>query len=165
MQYRERPRGIRANVGTWLRGDRVTNPYVRTCEGPCGQTRPTVRFPRTKTGRGRVCTACVVATRPRPTAAQRRRKRDLRLQREYGITAEEYDRMGRAQRWRCAICAHPPPDGQRLVVDHDHACGSVRALLCSACNLALGLLGDDPARLSSAVRYLSAHADLRAQVD
>ena len=73
--------------------------------------------------------------------------------------------MGRSQGWRCAICDRPPyPEGARLVVDHDHDCGTVRALLCSPCNSALGLMGDKPERLESAARYLSAYADLRSQV-
>lgn len=147
-------------------GDGVTNPHTRRCAGPCGQLRPLARFPRTRAGhRGRTCSACVTATMPPRTAAQRRRARDARLRREYGIDLAEYGRMGRAQKWRCAVCGHLPPEGQRLVVDHDHACGTVRALLCSACNSGLGLFGDDPARLASAAAYLSAHADLRAQVD
>lgn len=73
--------------------------------------------------------------------------------------------MGRSQKWLCAICQRPPyPTGSRLVVDHDHDCGTVRALLCAPCNSALGLFGDNPARLDAAARYLSAHADLRSQL-
>lgn len=142
----------------------MTSPYIRQCEGKCQQTRPLARFPRTPAGRGRTCSACVVASRPPRTAAQRRRAREGRLRARYGIDLAEYDRMGRAQRWRCAVCGHLAPDGQRLVVDHDHACGTVRGLLCSGCNAGLGLFGDDPRRLAAATSYLSAHADLRAQV-
>lgn len=73
--------------------------------------------------------------------------------------------MGREQRWRCAICDRRPyPAGSRLVVDHDHATGTVRGLLCGPCNSALGLMGDKPERLFTAARYLSHHADLRSQV-
>ncbi len=72
--------------------------------------------------------------------------------------------MGARQRWRCAICVRPPyPAGSRLVVDHDHGTGHVRALLCSPCNAALGLMGDRPERLEAAARYLSLHVDLRTQ--
>lgn len=63
--------------------------------------------------------------------------------------------MGASQQWRCAICSRKAyPAGSRLVVDHDHATGAVRALLCSPCNSALGLMGDKPDRLKAAARYL-----------
>jgi hypothetical protein len=72
--------------------------------------------------------------------------------------------MGRAQRWRCAVCGRRPrPQDGRLVVDHDHRTGAVRALLCAPCNSALGLFGDKPERLRAAAEYLDAHSrDSRA---
>jgi hypothetical protein len=39
-------------------------------------------------------------------------------------------------------------------VDHDHATGRVRGLLCAACNAALGLLQDNPRVILSAADYL-----------
>lgn len=78
------------------------------------------------------------------------------LQREYGITLAEYQRMLLAQGGGCAICDCRPencPHG-RLHVDHDHDTGIVRGLLCHACNIAIGLFGDDTERLDRARAYL-----------
>ena len=143
----------------------MTRPYVQTCTGPCGQTRPMGRFPKRGDGRARVCLECTRERRRKRSETERRADRDARLRQRYGITVDEYDRMVRRQRGMCAICRRPPyPRGSRLVVDHDHACGTVRGLLCSPCNSALGLMGDKPDRLEDAALYLSAHADLRTQV-
>jgi len=55
----------------------------------------------------------------------------------YGITIEDYDAMLAAQGGGCAIC-HTPPRSKRLHVDHDHADGRVRGLLCYHCNRTIG---------------------------
>lgn len=139
--------------------------YSRRCSS-CGETWPLGRFPKAGKDRSDVCADCrTLARRRARTPAVRKAAREARLRREYGISLDDYDRMGRAQHWRCAIChLLPYPKGSRLVVDHDHATGAVRALLCSSCNSALGLLGEWPDRLHEAVRYLSHHADLRSQL-
>ena len=41
-------------------------------------------------------------------------------------------------------------------IDHDHGTGNVRGVLCHACNVSLGLFGDDPVRLRRAADYLEA---------
>ena len=69
---------------------------------------------------------------------------------EYGLTLEDYDRMVLNQRSRCVICQQVKP----LVVDHDHATGKVRALLCQLCNSMLGMAGDSTAVLSRAKVYV-----------
>ena len=101
-------------------------------------------------------------------AAHGEERREYRLeydrQRQYGISRAEYETMAVAQGHRCAICREPETSKHQsgrtklLAVDHDHATGIVRALLCHACNTGIGSLGDDPARLERAADYLRAFA-------
>lgn len=77
-------------------------------------------------------------------------------ERKYGLSAEDFERMLADQNGTCAICETPAPDeqGRSLHVDHDHATGAVRGLLCSPCNLGIGTFKDDPATLERAANYL-----------
>lgn len=81
------------------------------------------------------------------------------LRRKYGISIEHYDQMLSAQNGVCAICERAEGNEIRgrvlaLAVDHDHATGRVRGLLCSACNTAIGLFGDDEALMAKARSYV-----------
>jgi hypothetical protein len=42
-----------------------------------------------------------------------------------------------AQSACCAICGEACATGRRLAVDHDHATGRIRGLLCFRCNTSL----------------------------
>jgi hypothetical protein len=63
-----------------------------------------------------------------------------RVEKLYGITPQDYDRLFQLQGGRCAICGRRPQT-KRLAVDHDHATGAVRGLLCASnengCNRAV----------------------------
>lgn len=52
------------------------------------------------------------------------------IERQYGITGDEYDALFRYQGGRCYICRRKPGK-KRLAVDHDHRTGEVRGLLCA----------------------------------
>jgi hypothetical protein len=41
-----------------------------------------------------------------------------------------------------------------MVIDHDHATGKARGMICNSCNAALGLIGDDPETLMRLAAYL-----------
>jgi hypothetical protein len=79
--------------------------------------------------------------------------RKSHLKRKYGITLEQYDAMLTAQLGVCAICSEKPGD-LTLHVDHDHATGAVRALLCIRCNNALGLFQESQLLFQAAADYL-----------
>lgn len=76
---------------------------------------------------------------------------------QYGITREDYEAMSNAQDHACKICgAEACMERSRvLCVDHDHATGAVRGLLCDRCNRALGGFRDSPALLAKATHYLN----------
>lgn len=72
------------------------------------------------------------------------------------VAREAYAIMMEDQQGLCAICKRPPRAGTGLVLDHCHDSGKLRGLLCSSCNLAIGLLQDDPDQLDAAAQYLRA---------
>lgn len=75
------------------------------------------------------------------------------LLKQYGMTVAQYDKRLTQQGGRCAIC-RALPGKRRLSVDHDHAFGQVRGLLCHRCNMILGLAGDRCSVLLAARDYL-----------
>jgi hypothetical protein len=78
------------------------------------------------------------------------------IERKYGITEEDYNNMFTNQGGRCKICGrHQTEFNYRLYVDHDHATGNIRGLLCHRCNFMIGLAEDNKSLLLSAIEYLS----------
>ena len=68
----------------------------------------------------------------------------------------EYDHMLRQQGGGCKICGTKTPKGKgRFHIDHCHKTNKIRGLLCTNCNVALGLLQDDIKISASAIQYLS----------
>ena len=60
-----------------------------------------------------------------------KKRADWYLTNSYGITRDQYDKILKVQKFRCAICkTDTPPKGQ-WNVDHDHQTDEVRGLLCS----------------------------------
>ncbi len=89
-----------------------------------------------------------------------RRQRESKLPSMYGITGDQYNELLIAQDGLCRICGKQETKIRHgrtvaLAVDHCHATGRVRGLLCNKCNRAIGWLGDDPALLIRAAEYLS----------
>lgn|SRR5574343_135398 len=71
----------------------------------------------------------------------RAKYRDRFLKSKYGITENDFLLMLKRQRGRCAICKRHHKKcargrclGVALHVDHDHATGRIRGLLCHHCN-------------------------------
>jgi hypothetical protein len=92
------------------------------------------------------------ASKARKSAYNKKRH----LERKYGITQSDWDAMYVAQGGVCAICKVPGRVGKhgKLAVDHCHATGRVRGLLCTPCNISIGILGETPEQWEVVWRYL-----------
>lgn len=133
-------------------GERPPGDADRVCEAP-GCTNSLAGY----NVHARFCGAACNAAGWRAVNPTRRRAYLLKC--TYGITQPEFDALLAAQGGVCAICKGVPPevDGKygQWNVDHDHDTGRVRGILCSACNIGIGQLGDSVPRLLVAVDYLT----------
>lgn len=79
--------------------------------------------------------------------------------RVYGLTKEAYLNLVNQQNNKCAICKNSETNKYKkyLSVDHCHATSKVRGLLCSRCNLALGMIDEDVERLKNMIKYIKKH--------
>lgn len=88
------------------------------------------------------------------------KQRAATMKHKYGITIEEHEVMLAKQDGACKICRSKtanwktPSRRDTFCVDHDHATGKVRGLLCVTCNTGLGGFRDSIQNLKSAILYL-----------
>lgn len=75
------------------------------------------------------------------------------LKQKYGITIQQYNLILKKQDGVCAICKSPPIK-RYFDVDHDHATGRVRGLLCNPCNRAVACVRDSAQNALSVAKYL-----------
>ena len=147
----------------------------------CGDRKPISEFHRNRAQRDGLngyCKPCWnvyckqrwAAEMDKPARLRTRRLGHLRT--KYSISLVEYEERLAAQGGRCPTCLRtvdeaPQPArtsglGLVFVVDHDHRCcptertcgKCIRGLLCSPCNMTLGFMQDDTARLERAIEYL-----------
>lgn len=80
-------------------------------------------------------------------------KRNLR--RHYGITLDQMQTIFLDQMGKCSICDEDFTESNEMHVDHNHATGQVRGLLCQGCNKGIGHFKEDTSKLQKAVLYLT----------
>lgn len=79
---------------------------------------------------------------------------------EFGITVEDVARAFNRQGGECVGCIQKlnldfsAPHRSRVYIDHDHATGEFRGLLCISCNHAIGRVKDDPMIMDRLATYL-----------
>lgn len=142
----------------------------------CGETKSAEQFNKRPTRpRGYLsrCKACSSTDRDNLTQAEytrsyrarekakdleafRRRETHRNLISKYRLTLAEYEAMVESQGGLCALCEKVPNGGKnkKLHIDHDHATGRIRGLLCHGCNTGLGNLREDVELLRKAIIYL-----------
>lgn len=126
----------------------------------CDQTKPATEFFRERKradGYTYLCKKCSMGSAKKWVGENRDKRKDYYLRRTYGLTLTQYNEMLDAQGGVCAICGTSDPKGKSgtyFVVDHNHETGNNRGLLCNRCNRAIGLLGESPGVLNSAIEYL-----------
>lgn len=167
----------------WSQGKPLDSVFPRDRDGQrmcrrCRQWFPLDEFPvhpqgRGDSGRYRLCGPCKAeygrdaarrsyrktrAERPEKVADIRRRQRERAARIHHGEAG-----LGVHQRREaghpCDICGERTA---RMAIDHCHAGGQVRGLLCARCNLVLGQVGDDTRLLGLMVTYLIEHATVTA---
>lgn len=112
-----------------------------------------------------MCAPCA-----REWAREYRRRPEVKVEhiaafrtRAYGVGPQLYAEMVAVGGGKCHACGLPETATRRgtvktLAVDHEHDTGTIRGLLCSRCNTALGLLGDNPGRIAALLVYLLNHS-------
>ena len=113
-----------------------------------------------------VCGACNNKLKGKRKQQERNRKRIkkkiddpegyrfMRLREKYEITKEDFHRI-KDQR-TCEICGGDN-GGRTLMLDHCHATGQIRGMLCRGCNHALGHFKDSIELMNAADLYLEAY--------
>ena len=136
----------------------------------CNTTKPIDEFfrnPIPKDKRASCCKVCsyknTLEWRTKNPEKYRQYLRKGHLKHAYGITVADWERMRDEQNGTCAICNGSGGE-YGLVVDHDHKSDRVRALLCQACNSAIGSLRESPDLCLKAAEYLQRHSSNVAEV-
>lgn len=89
------------------------------------------------------------------------RQRNYRLKRLFKIDLQEYNRLFQIQGGMCRLCGvHQSKLKVSLAVDHNHATGKIRGLLCMTCNRALGLFKDNLELLEKAKQYILVSSEI-----
>lgn len=90
-----------------------------------------------------------------------KKNREKITARRHGLTLDQYQELLVKQHGVCAICLKSETiiHGASkkiapLAIDHNHTTNTVRGLLCTKCNTALGLLDDSCERAQALINYL-----------
>lgn len=128
----------------------------------CGEVKASESYrvlARGQHGRSRQCKKCDQAqskewaSRPENRDRAARKAKRSKAVRTYGARGgEAWDRIQEGS--PCEACG---VRREYMHLDHNHSTGEFRGILCSQCNTALGLLGEDLERFSGLMAYMITH--------
>ena len=126
----------------------------------CGRRLALSEFPKNRSSRDGLATYCKPCHNRIGRENREKRHgstRHYHLLYRYGVGAAEVDRLIAEQGGLCAICRERPAEH----VDHDHATGAIRGVLCFNCNGGLGQFRDRVDLLLAASAYLQREPPLQ----
>ena len=133
------------------------NPKPRSYCKKCEAAQEKERYDKLPKSERKLATRDWERRNPKKYRMQRLRRRC----RAAGVTEDDIPRvLGLLESTKhCEICGvhvdkAPGKNKNTLSIDHDHATGSFRGLLCNNCNLGIGNFLDDPKLLRKAAKYL-----------
>ena len=120
----------------------------------CNQDKPISEFQvhnSSKDGYRYLCKDCKRKQSKKYRNPERTKTYDrLRSLKSYNLSEFDYYNLVEKQNGQCIICNQKTD----LVIDHNHITKNVRGLLCSRCNVGLGLFKDNIQSLKNAIKYL-----------
>jgi hypothetical protein len=145
----------------------------------CEQVKPISEFGKSNHLKDGYCSNCKDCENKKARDNRAKRKKEdpkkykrinknNNFKRLYGITLEEFDQMFERAGSQCEICSKglvkeregsKGPTDNVAVLDHCHTTGTVRAILCSQCNTALGLMKEDPTKIRQLADYAEKWVD------
>jgi hypothetical protein len=81
-------------------------------------------------------------------------KKKINLRKNYGLSITKWNEMALNQDRKCKLCGRVCESDKTFHVDHSHTDGHIRGLLCTQCNVGIGMFGDSIELLQKALLYL-----------
>lgn len=130
----------------------------------CLVSKPTTAFNRNRSKRDGLqaaCRSCDKLLHKTNYNYDRKRHQLMSKLSRRKCSLTKFEAMKKKQKNRCAICRRPERKINKttgkaisLSIDHNHATGQIRGLLCWSCNLVIGHMNDEPELLRKAIEYL-----------
>jgi hypothetical protein len=99
------------------------------------------------------CNKCRSKSKKKYWEEHREQIVEYKFKRKYGISLAKRDQMMIEQEFRCAACERTFNLAMRPSVDHCHNTSTIRGIICSNCNLALGLMKENPELIHKLAAY------------
>jgi hypothetical protein len=123
----------------------------------CGVQKPLSEFnndKRRKDGKYGKCRVCHIFVSREWQNKNPEKVKNAKWLRLFGVSFDFIENLKIEQNNKCGICKIELNTDTKAHIDHCHATGIVRGILCQKCNQALGLFKDSIPSLKSAQKYL-----------